>query len=214
MSISSEITRITNKRDLSLQAVEAKGVTVPTGSTIDDLPGLIAQIQQGSGGGAGVVWQDENGGVHFSDEATSGSGPQWDLIGTYTHEFAEYTDTTNIETTDTEINISNTDYAWGMVVITCDSAITTTTEWGMTFAIFGRYTSNSSVFSTAALQQRGSSTLSKAAMVSATFSQNAYGVWINNNTSTIVISRKCHGTGCPKIRAGIYTVKIYGLKSL
>ena len=42
MSISSEITRIQNKRDLSFAEVANKGVTVPAGSTIDDLPGLIA----------------------------------------------------------------------------------------------------------------------------------------------------------------------------
>lgn len=44
MSIQSEITRISGKRDDSFDAVESKGVTVPSGSTIDDLPGLIAQI--------------------------------------------------------------------------------------------------------------------------------------------------------------------------
>ena len=44
MSISSEITRITNARDYSLTSVGNKGVTVPSGSTIDDLSGLIDQI--------------------------------------------------------------------------------------------------------------------------------------------------------------------------
>ena len=44
MSISSEITRITNKRDASLAVVASKGVTVPSGSTMDDLPGLIDLI--------------------------------------------------------------------------------------------------------------------------------------------------------------------------
>ena len=44
MSISSEISRITDKRDLSFTSVSNKGVTVPSGSTIDDLPGLIDQI--------------------------------------------------------------------------------------------------------------------------------------------------------------------------
>lgn len=47
MSIQSEITRITSARDSSFTAVGAKGVTVPTGSTIDDLPGLINQIEAG-----------------------------------------------------------------------------------------------------------------------------------------------------------------------
>ena len=44
MSIQSEITRIINYRDQSLQAVAHRGVTVPADSTIEDLPGLIGQI--------------------------------------------------------------------------------------------------------------------------------------------------------------------------
>lgn len=50
MSIQSEITRIAGNVSDSLAAVALKGVTVPSGSTSDDLAGLIAQIPQGSGG--------------------------------------------------------------------------------------------------------------------------------------------------------------------
>ena len=53
MSIQSEIIRISQNVADSLTAVAAKGVTVPTGSTSDDLPDLIAAIQQGGGGGGG-----------------------------------------------------------------------------------------------------------------------------------------------------------------
>lgn len=74
MSIQSEITRITNKRNDSFTAVANKGVTVPSGSTIDDLPGLIALIQTGSGGSGGLVYQDENGYVHLSDTGGSAIG--------------------------------------------------------------------------------------------------------------------------------------------
>lgn len=45
MSIQNEITRITNKRDQSFTKVASKGVTVPSGSTIDDLPDLIDSIK-------------------------------------------------------------------------------------------------------------------------------------------------------------------------
>ena len=45
MSVQTEINRITTRRDQSFTAVTSKGVTVPQGSTLDDLPGLIAQIQ-------------------------------------------------------------------------------------------------------------------------------------------------------------------------
>jgi hypothetical protein len=49
MSIQSEINRIIAARDSSFMAVASKGVTVPSGSTIDDLPGLIALITTGGG---------------------------------------------------------------------------------------------------------------------------------------------------------------------
>lgn len=48
MSIQSEITRISENVSDSLDAVAEKGVTVPLGSTSDDLPDLIRSIQTGS----------------------------------------------------------------------------------------------------------------------------------------------------------------------
>lgn len=57
MSISSEISRISQNVADSLEQVALKGVTVPAGSTSDDLPDLIAQISQGGGGG-GVIISD------------------------------------------------------------------------------------------------------------------------------------------------------------
>lgn len=145
---------------------------------------------------------------------TGGGGPQWELIGETTIALTEYTDATTAENTDTGINIKNTDWAYGIVFITCDSPITTSTEWGMTVELFGRYTSTSSLLITQAAQQKGSATLSKAAMVAGGLGTNSYGVYLNNNTDNVVIARKCHSTGCPKIRGGNYTVKAYGLKSL
>jgi len=46
MSITSEISRISQNVSDSLAAVAAKGVTVPTGSTSDDLATLIGSIEQ------------------------------------------------------------------------------------------------------------------------------------------------------------------------
>lgn len=48
MSISSEITRISDNVSSALDAVESKGVTIPTGANSDDLPGLISSIRTGS----------------------------------------------------------------------------------------------------------------------------------------------------------------------
>ena len=53
MSIASEIARISKNVEDSLDAVALKGVTVPSGSTSDDLPDLIAQIS--SGGGSVII---------------------------------------------------------------------------------------------------------------------------------------------------------------
>ena len=49
MSISSEIARISGNVGDAFEAIEGKGVTVPSGSTSDDLADLISQI---SGGGS------------------------------------------------------------------------------------------------------------------------------------------------------------------
>ena len=49
MSISSEITRISGNVSDALTAIGNKGVTVPTGSTSDDLADLIGAIQTGGG---------------------------------------------------------------------------------------------------------------------------------------------------------------------
>lgn len=146
--------------------------------------------------------------------ATAPSGPQWELIGETTIALAEYTDTTTSEIIDTGINIKDTDWAYGIVYITCDSPITTSTEWGMTVEMFQRYTSNGNLMTSVPCQQKGSATLSKAAMVTSGMGTSSYGVSISNNTANVVIGRKCLGTACPKVRAGNYTVKVYGLKSI
>ena len=44
MSIQSEITRISGAKSDIADAIETKGVTVPSGSMIDDMAALIAQI--------------------------------------------------------------------------------------------------------------------------------------------------------------------------
>lgn len=70
MSIASEITRITNKRDASFTAVANKGVTVPSGSTIDDLPGLINSIPTGGGGSTYSVTMSLNGVTSSTDDTS------------------------------------------------------------------------------------------------------------------------------------------------
>lgn len=139
----------------------------------------------------------------------------FDLIGETTIALDDYTNTTTSEATDTGINISNTDYAWGIAIITCDTPVVNGTDWGASLAIWGRYTNKKAIMSGATIMQRGTSTVSFANLTSNSGAgASAYGVSLVNNTSNVVISRKCHGTACPLCRAGNYTVKVYGLKSL
>ena len=155
--------------------------------------------------------------VSAIDAIPTGGTATFELIGTYVFEnVAEYTNTSTAEEMNTDISVTNTDYAWGYVVITCDSAITTATEWGMTVAFWGRYTSNGNIYRAASAMQKGSATLSYAAMVSNSLGSDSYGVGILNNKGggLITISRKCHSSACPKIRAGNYTVKVYGMTAI
>lgn len=55
MSIASQISRLTQNVSDALDAIEAKGVTIPSGSNSDDLADLISQIQQGGGSGGIVI---------------------------------------------------------------------------------------------------------------------------------------------------------------
>lgn len=52
MSIQSEISRISGKVRDALAAVAAKGITVPDGAGVNELPGLIGSIVTGGGGGS------------------------------------------------------------------------------------------------------------------------------------------------------------------
>lgn len=52
MSIASEITRLYGVRSDIFTAITNKGVTIPSGSQLDDAPDLIASISGGGGGGA------------------------------------------------------------------------------------------------------------------------------------------------------------------
>lgn len=63
MSISSEISRIGQNVSDSLDAVAAKGVTVPTGANSDSLPSLIAQIPTGGSTVLNYVTPEDYGAV-------------------------------------------------------------------------------------------------------------------------------------------------------
>lgn len=202
---------------LNLQGTDDKIYTVTYGYSGGSLQQVAEEVYYIPSGTKSIT---SNGtGIDVKEYASvnvnvGGSGIQWEHIGTQTFQKEEYTDTTASEVTDTGINVKNTDYAFILTVITCDSAITTSTEWGITIALGGRYTSNGAYYNYANCGQKGSSTLSLAGMVATSLGWASYGVTVNGNTNTIMFSRKAHGTACPKIRGGVYTVSVYGLKSL
>lgn len=175
-----------------------------------ELTSIANAIRAKSGGNSQLEFP--NGFV--SEIGSIGGNLRWELIGEKTFELEEYTAEVN-ETTNTEINIRNTDYAYILTIVTCDSIITTNNEWGMTIALGGRYTSNNNYANGISYGQKGSSTLSKSAMTTNSWGQTSgYGVKISTNTGSIVMERKAHSTGCPKIRGGTYKVSVYGLAGI
>lgn len=56
MSISSEITRISNAKTAIAESITNKGVTVPSGTKIDGMATLIDSIQTGGGGDTSETW--------------------------------------------------------------------------------------------------------------------------------------------------------------
>lgn len=75
MSIQGEITRITNNVADALDAIENKGVVIPSGANSDDLASLISQIQSGSGSAISIVdTVDSHGGTIRTISGVSLSG--------------------------------------------------------------------------------------------------------------------------------------------
>ena len=87
MSIQSEINRITGFRNSSLSAVSDKGVVVPNGSAIDDLPELIQRIPAYS---AVSGYDPANGTITISSIAVK----LGDLSWTYNSNYSRFQSTT------------------------------------------------------------------------------------------------------------------------
>lgn len=144
-------------------------------------------------------------------------GPQFALIGQSTHTLSEYTNTSTAEIIDTEINIKNTDYVLCIVVITCNGVKTNAQDWGgLTIGIISRYKSNkyNSALYTISTSGFRDNTLSFGSMTNNPINNSSYGVFLANNTNTVKFQRKAHGTACPNVMAGTYTVKVYGITAL
>lgn len=150
--------------------------------------------------------------IGISYTKPSGGGSNWELVGTKTFSnLSEYTGTT-AEENDTQISVSSLSYSFLLVIVTCDSAIQTSTEWGMSVQVIGRQTSGGTVAGQS-IQQRGSATLTQSAQVNHARASNSDGVYIKTAASSIIMVRKC-STTTPKCRSGNYTVKVYGMTAL
>ena len=173
-----------------------------------DLTSVANAIRAKSGGSGQLAFPSG----FVSEIGNIPSGGNFTLIGQATLNLEEYTNTQTDETIDTGINISNTDYAWGYITVTCDTAITTSTEWGATFAIFGRNMyKNMNVYY---LLQKGSSTLSYGALINPSSLSINQGTYIKNGTPNVTLVRRAHATNFTKCRAGTYTIKAYGMNAI
>lgn len=182
-----------------------------------DLTSVANAIRAKSGGSSQLAFPA--GFVSEIGNIPTGGQSNFTLIGTKVFSNrSEYTSTT-AEELDTQIVISNTDYAFGYVVITCDTQPQSSTDWGMSVCLFGRSSvggdaSRKNVSAGTAFQQRGSSTLSRVALVANENNTSSYGVYLKHNVETIVIIRKAYTSTITKMPAGNYTVKVYGMTAL
>jgi len=182
-----------------------------------DLTSVANAIRAKSGGSSQLAFP--SGFVSEIGNIPSGGASNWALIGTKTIALSEYTDTSTAGTTDTEINVANTDYAVILVTVNCDTAVSSSTEWGFTVALGGRYNNAAGKIympNASNMQTLGTASLSKSAQTASTptFAGGSYGLWITNAESTVKINRKAHATACTKLRGGNYTVNVYGLTEL
>ena len=116
---------------------------------------------------------------------------------------------------DTGIYIKNSNYALILAVITCNGTKTNASDWGgISICIGTRYASNGNFITAGqANAQMRDYTLFWSEMTDNGFSSNV-GVYSTTNQSTFKFLRKAHASSCPKVMAGTYTVKVYGLTAL
>lgn len=177
-----------------------------------DLTSVANAIRAKSGGSSQLAFPA--GFVNEIGNIPSGGQPAWELIDTFETTLTEYTGTT-ADQVDTDISIEDLgDYAFLLFVISCDSAVESSMEWGMSVILSGRYNTNGRLNVVGEAQQIGFSSLSLAAMASSTSNSSIYGVYMVGNKATIYFIRKCDSSHVTKIRAGKYTLKVYGLASL
>lgn len=139
-------------------------------------------------------------------------GPYFDLIGQATLTLPEYTNTSTVENNNTRINIKNTDYTHILTVVTCDGTKTNAKDWGGLTVCLGSRNLNGTYYNIGSIQSRDN-TLSFSNMTNGVYNKN-YGCYLQNASNTIQLNRKAHATECPKLMAGAYTVKVYGITAL
>lgn len=113
MSILSEINRISENVEDALDAIEEKGVTIPSGANSNDLAYLISQID--TGGGVGGITQDEDGYLVLSPD-----GPGASPSGGLEFETGTYTPTSDVAKP--TISFANTHANPPVIIYLCDAS--------------------------------------------------------------------------------------------
>lgn len=142
-------------------------------------------------------------------------GPQFTLIGQSTHTLTAYTDTSTVETIDTQIS-TNVDYVFLLVVITCDGTPVSDNTWAGTAIGLVALKANGHNVMTNKTMYINKGTVNSL-VLSETNKQSTYctnsGISFVDGKTTIQFQRKASSV-VPELPAGTYTVKVYGLTSL
>lgn len=153
--------------------------------------------------------------VDVSSSPPTPTQPTLTLIGQSTHTLSEYTNTSTVETIDTEIDVTNDNHSFLLVVITCDGTPAVETAWGGIYMdIAARYIFTSRVLaSTAGVCETGTKTLIMSEASGFGVANTNGPIHLVSNVPTVRFIRRALSNG-RTVMAGTYTVKVYGIDSL
>lgn len=210
MSIQSEINRISGNVSDALDAIEAKGVTIPTGANSDDLANLIGQISGGGGGTGGTITQDQDGYLVLSPDGGGGGGggsSSWELLDTR-EEQVTTASTAAGQVVQVEVPYDDQKILW--VAIRDKAGYRTGYFYGSDtlFIAGGAYALCRSVSGAAA--EKGFWQASAGDMNGGVYARGGLTVNASTGMATVYIRRKYNSTYCGTID-GTFKINIYAL---
>lgn len=151
---------------------------------------------------------------------------QLDLLGTWTFEKEEWTNTSTADTMSTGFSSTgDTEHIYYICTVECDGTLDTSNvnNWGgLTIMFGGKYQKGRSsgggrYFHVGNVQFRGVNkpmTYDDTEGSADPVSSVAYGVYLGNTSASLTVNRKAHSTNCPKIMGGTYTINLYGISAV